>query len=630
MFNIEEELKKLPDKPGVYIMHDAEDHILYVGKAVVLKNRVRQYFQVGYKRSPKIEKMVSHIAWFEYIVTDSETEALVLECNLIKEHRPPYNTMLTDDKGYPFIRISVSEAYPRIFLARKIKRDGSKYFGPYTSHGAVRDAIKLTQKLYRLRTCNRRLPEDIGKARPCLNYHIGLCNAPCQGYVSQEEYNAAISKAVDFLGGNTAPVKKEAAEKMNEAAETLDFETAASWRDLINAIASLEECQKITGTGGDDRDIIAIAADEGAPEEPKDAIAQVFFVREGRLIGREHFHLRIAPYESEKKEQLIGAVIKQFYAGTPFLPHEILLEKMPEDAALLQSWLSEKAGHKVSFTVPQKGDKAKLLKMTGENAKLVLSQNKEQIKREEAKTIGAVRALSELLGIPGISRTEAYDISNISGFLSVGSMVVFEQGKAKRNDYRKFRIKTVEGPNDYASLYEVITRRFLHGQKEREAADHTSFSVFPDLIMMDGGKGQVNVAEEALAALGIDIPVCGMVKDDNHRTRGLYYNGKELPIDTHSEVFHFITRVQDEAHRFAIEYHRSLRGKGQVHSMLDDIDGIGPARRKALMRTFATIEAMKNATLKQLLDVPEMNRPSAIRVYAFFHDGEIPEGEDGI
>lgn len=635
-FNISEELKKLPDKPGVYIMHDADDAVLYVGKAVVLKNRVRQYFQAGYKRSPKIEKMVSHIARFEYIVTDSETEALVLECNLIKEYRPPYNTMLTDDKAYPFIRISVSEEYPRIFLAHKLKRDGAKYFGPYTSRGAVKDAIKLTQRLYHVRSCSRRLPQDIGKARPCLNYHLGLCKAPCQGYISQEEYAQSIKKALDFLNGNYAPVRREAKEKMLEASEKLDFEGAAAWRDLIKGISALEECQKISDVGGDDRDIIALALDQPAEAEEavvrsdeagesRDAIAQIFFVRDGKLIGRDHFHLRVADFESAEREHLISTVIKQYYAGTPFLPHEILIEKMPEDAGLLQKWLGEKAGRKVALTVPERGDKAKLLKLAGENAHIILSRNKEQIKREEARTSGALRELASMLGIPQIVRTEAYDISNISGFLSVGSMVVFENGKPKKNDYRKFRIKTVEGPNDYASLYEVITRRFSHGLTERNSAEQTSFSAFPDLVMMDGGKGQVKMAEDALAALGLDIPVCGMVKDDNHRTRGLYFRGAEVPIDKKSEVFNLITRVQDEAHRFAIEYHRSLRGKGQVHSILDDIDGIGPARRKALMRTFGTVEAMKEASLADLLAIPEINRPAAIKVYAFFHDGEIPE-----
>ena len=685
MFDIDTELKKLPDKPGVYIMHDAQDRILYVGKAVVLKNRVRQYFQKGYKRSPKIEKMVSHIAWFEYIITDSETEALVLECNLIKEHRPPYNTMLTDDKAYPFIRVSVNEAYPRVFLARKIKRDGSKYFGPYTSHGAVRDTIKLVQKLFMLRSCSRSLPEDTGKARPCLNYHIGLCKGPCQGSVSSEEYKKQIDGAIDFLNGNYDKIKRELKGLMNEASSAMDFEAAANYRDEIAAIESLEECQKISSTDGDDRDIIAIAREEkvagsgeagageagegeagdgeaGAGEAGEgddlygEAVAQIFFVREGKLIGRDSVHIRTA---GDDDAQVAEAMIKQFYAGTPFLPHEILMENEPADAAALTAWLSSKAGHQVEIKIPQRGDKHKLLAMAAENARLLLSQNKEQLKREEARTSGAVKELSRILGIPGLFRMEAYDISNISGFQSVGSMVVFEGGKPRRNDYRKFRIKTVEGPNDYASLYEVITRRFEHGLSEKDGAGggdsisesgtfegdsfnengglsegagirgsakaKTSFSHFPDVIMMDGGKGQVNVCLEALSALGLNIPVCGMVKDDNHRTRGLYYNGEELAIDKRGEVFHMITRLQDEAHRFAIEYHRSLRGKNQVHSVLDDIPGIGPARRKALMREFKDIDEIKSADYNRLLGIPEINKSAAAMIHAYFHDGDTGE-----
>ncbi|MBQ7246553.1 MAG: excinuclease ABC subunit C [Lachnospiraceae bacterium] len=676
MFNIPEELKKLPDRPGVYLMHDAEDRIIYVGKAIVLKNRVRQYFQAGYKRSPKIEKMVSQIAWFEYIVTDSETEALVLECNLIKEHSPKYNTMLTDDKAYPYIRISVSEAFPRVTLARRLHRDGARYYGPYTTGTSVRDAIKMVQKLFCLRSCSRRLPEETGKERPCLNYHIGLCKAPCQGFISQEEYRRQIEAAEDFLKGNYGPVKKDVTARMQDAAERLDFESAASWREVLYTINHMEESQKISDTDQENRDIIAIARGEvnapkkdddqpegtheaGAPgvstgEEGvfyEDAIAQVFFVREGKLIGRDHVHMRVAPGDSDA--QILSDFIKQFYAGTPFLPRELFLETEPEEAELIGSWLTGKAGHKVSLIVPQRGDKHRLMQLAADNAKILLSKSKEEEKRKEARTIGAVRELGDILGIPGLRRIEAYDISNISGFQSVGSMVVFENGEPRKNAYRKFRIKSVEGPNDYASLYEVIYRRFAHGLEEMRllggpdlpvetqagiaglddvrAADASEnrrmngFSAFPDVILMDGGKGQVHVAQEALAALGVDIPVCGMVKDDNHRTRGLYYNDVELPIDRHGELFHMITRIQDEAHRFAITFHRSLRGKDQVHSILDDIDGIGPARRKALMRTFPSLEQIKAATVDELSAIPEMNRPAARVVYAFFHDGEIVE-----
>lgn len=618
MFDISEQLKKLPDKPGVYIMHDADDHVLYVGKAVVLKNRVRQYFQAGYKRSSKIEKMVSLIAWFEYIVTDSETEALVLECNLIKEHRPPYNTLLTDDKAYPFIRISTSEKYPRIFFARNVKRDGSKYFGPYTSVVAVRDTIKLAKKLYSIRSCNRKLPEDIGKARPCLNYHIGLCKAPCQGYVSEEEYQAQVAKAAEFLGGKYSAVRRELTEKMKAASNEMDYETAATMRDLIASIDSLEECQKITSAGGDDRDIIAIARDD------REAVAQVFFVRGGKLIGRDQINIRVATGDENKV--VLSEVIKQFYAGTPYMPREILVEEDPEDKDLLEKWLSEKTAGKVSIKAPVRGDKHKLLILAKENAGLLLSQNKEQLKRAEARTIGAVKNIESLLGIPNISRMEAYDISNISGFLSVGSMVVFEGGKPRRNDYRKFRIKTVDGPNDYASLYEVITRRISRGLREIDGEEKkTSFSRLPDLIMMDGGKGQVKMAKEALAALGVSIPVCGMVKDDNHRTRALYFEGREVEIEKRGETFALITNIQDEAHRFAIEYHRSLRGKNQVRSILDDIDGIGPARRKALMDTFGSIDNIASASTDELRNVPGMTLSAAQMVYAFFHEGEVEE-----
>ena len=624
MFDIKEELKKLPDKPGVYIHHDASDNIIYVGKAINLKNRVRKYFQPGYNKSPKIERMVSKIAWFETIVTDSETEALVLECNLIKEHRPKYNTMLTDDKGYPYIQVTVDEEFPRVMLARTAKRDKSRYYGPYTSAGAVKDTIRLVQKLYKIRSCSRRLPEDIGKERPCLNHHIGQCDAPCQGKVLPEVYRESIEKVQDFLGGNYAPVEKMLERKMRAAAEDLDFESAAALRELLFSVRHMEERQKMVDNGLENRDIVALAV------EGKDAIVQVFFVREGKLIGRDHFHVRVA--DGDSKAQILTDFVKQFYSGTPFLPKEIFVPETLDDEKLIQEWLTAKAGHKVSLVVPRRGEKHKLVELAEKNAQLVLSQDKEKVKREEARTIGAVRQLGEMLDLPGLNRMEAYDISNISGFESVGSMVVYEKGKPKRNDYRKFRIRSVQGPNDYASMEEVLTRRFTHGLEEakllRERGMEDSygkFTAFPDLIMMDGGKGQVNIAEQVLDKLGISIAVCGMVKDDNHRTRGLYFRGEEVPIDRHSEVFQLITRIQDEAHRFAIEYHRARRGKAQVHSILDDIDGVGPARRKALMREFGTIEAMQAATVDEIAALPEMNRSVAKVVYAFFHEGEIPE-----
>lgn len=617
-FNIEEELKKLPSQPGVYIMHDSRDEIIYVGKAISLKNRVRQYFQSSRNKTAKIEQMVSRIARFEYIITDSELEALVLECNLIKEHRPRYNTMLKDDKTYPYIKVTVYEDFPRILFARDMKKDKSKYFGPYTSAGAVKDTIDLIHKLYQIRTCSRSLPKDIGRERPCLNYHIKQCQAPCQGYIDKEEYGRNISQALDFLGGKYAPVLKMLEEKMLAASEEMDFEKAIEYRDLLNSVKQIAQKQKITDSGMEDRDIIAMAKDE------KDAVVQVFFVREGRLIGREHFHVAIATAEDNR--QILTSFVKQFYSGTPFIPKELWVQTGLEDEDIIKEWLTAKRGQKVKLVVPQKGQKERLVELAERNAALVLSQDKEKIKREELRTIGAMNEVAGLMGLQGVRRIEAYDISNISGFESVGSMIVYEDGKPKRNDYRKFKIKWVKGPNDYASMNEVLTRRFSHGLTEAESLkqkgmdeEFGSFTRFPDLIMMDGGRGQVNIALAVLKDLNLSIPVCGMVKDDNHRTRGLYYNNVEIPIDRHSEGFRLITRIQDEAHRFAIEYHRSLRSKGQVKSILDDIPGIGPARRKALMRQFKGLEAIKEASAEELASLPGMNAQAAKSVYEFFH-----------
>lgn len=618
MFNIEEELKKLPAQPGVYIMHDAKDEIIYVGKAISLKNRVRQYFQSSRNKTSKIEQMVSRIARFEYIVTDSELEALVLECNLIKEHRPRYNTMLKDDKTYPYIKVTVSEEYPRILFSRIMRKDKNKYFGPFTSAGAVKDTIDLIHKIYRIRTCTRKLPEDIGKDRPCLYYHIKQCDAPCQGYISKEDYQKSVKQVLDFLNGKYDPVINYLADKMTAASDAMEFEKAIEYRELLNSVRKVAQKQKITSQSMDDRDIIAMAKDE------RDAVVQVFFVRDGRLIGREHFHLTISAAEDDS--QILNSFVKQFYAGTPFVPHEIWVQEELEDADILSSFLTAKRGQKVKIVVPKKGSKEQLVELAEKNAKMVLSQDKEKIKREELRTIGAMNQIGEWIGLTGIRRIEAYDISNISGFESVGSMIVYEDGRPKRNDYRKFRIKTVKGPNDYASMREVLLRRFSHGLEETkklvsEGGDLSfgSFTRFPDLLMMDGGRGQVNIALEVLAELQIEIPVCGMVKDDNHRTRGLYYNNVEVPIDRHAEGFKLITRIQDEAHRFAIEYHRSLRSKEQVRSVLDDISGIGPARRKALMRYFKEIEAIRSAEVEELMKVPQMNRKAAEAVYTFFH-----------
>ena len=612
MFDIQEELKKLPGKPGVYLMHGEKDEIIYVGKAISLKNRVRQYFQSSRNKGPKIEQMVTHITRFEYIITDSELEALVLECNLIKEHRPKYNTMLMDDKSYPFIKVTVQEPFPRIMLARQMKKDKAKYFGPYTSVGAVRDTIELIRKLYKIRSCNRRLPRDIGLERPCLNYHIHQCDAPCQGYVDQQEYRESIDQVLQFLNGNYDLILGDLQRKMEEASEAMEYERAIEYRDLLQSVQKIAQKQKITDTAGDDRDIVAMAKDL------EDAVVQVFFVRNGRLIGRDHFFLRLTG--DETKGEILSSFIKQFYAGTPYLPAELMMQEEPGDMELLEEWLTEKRGHKVHIRIPKKGSKEKLVELAQRNATLILTKDKERLKREEGRTIGAVKEIENLLGMRGIVRMEAYDISNISGYASVGSMVVYEKGRPKRSDYRKFRIKSVQGPDDYASMEEVLTRRFEHGRREQEEGKvENSFTAFPDLILMDGGRGQVNIALEVLDQLRIHIPVCGMVKDDNHRTRGLYYNNVEIPIDRNSEGFKLITRIQDEAHRFAIEYHRKLRGQGQVHSVLDDIPGIGPARRKDLMRRFPGLEAIRNADVETLKELPSMNEAAAESVYNFFH-----------
>lgn len=612
MFHIEEELKKLPAKPGVYLMHDEKDQIIYVGKAISLKNRVRQYFQASRNKGAKIEQMVTHIRRFEYIVTDSELEALVLECNLIKEHRPKYNTMLMDDKGYPFIKVTTNEAYPRIMLAREMKKDKAKYFGPYTSAAAVKDTIDLIRKLYQIRSCNRNLPKDMGKERPCLNYHIKQCKAPCQNYISEEEYRKFIDEAIRFLNGHYEGILKDLEEKMAEASEQMEFERAIEYRELLNSVKQIAQKQKITDSSGEDRDILAVAKDA------EDAVVQVFFIRGGRLIGRDHFFLRNASEDS--KSRILESFIKQFYAGTPFIPSELMLQEEIQERDIIEQWLSKKKEQRVHIRVPKKGEKEKLVELARTNAALVLNTDKERLKREEGRTIGAVKEIEKLLGLSGIVRMEAFDISNTSGFASVGSMVVYEKGKPKRNDYRKFKIKSVQGPDDYASMEEVLTRRFCHGLEELENGDEMgSFTTFPDLILMDGGRGQVNIALQVLEKLDLHIPVCGMVKDDSHRTRGLYYNNVEIPIDRHSEGFKLITRIQDEAHRFAIEFHRKLRSQGQVHSVLDDIPGVGPARRKALMKHYANLEEIKNASVEELQNLPSMNEKSAIEVYSFFH-----------
>lgn len=616
MFDFEEELKKLPEKPGVYIMHDANDAIIYVGKAVKLRNRVRQYFRPSHNEGIKKDQMVKQIARFEYIITDSELEALILECNLIKEHRPKYNTMLRDDKTYPYIKVTLGEEFPRVLFCRQIKKDKSKYFGPYTSATAVKDTIDLLHKLYQIRTCNRKLPKDIGKERPCLNYHIHQCQAPCQGYITKEEYAQNIEHVLEFLNGNYQGILKELEEKMQKASQEMEFEKAIEYRELLNSVRAVAQKQKITNTDGEDKDIIAMAKDD------RDAVVQVFFIRGGKLIGRDHFYLRIGNEETESA--ILTTFLKQFYAGTPYIPKELMLQSQVEEPEVIAEWLSKRKGQKVYIRIPQKGNKERLVELARKNAELVLSQDKERMKREEGRTIGAMKEIAALLGMEEIKRVEAFDISNTSGFESVGSMIVYEKGKPKRSDYRKFKLRTVQGPDDYASMYEVLTRRFRHGLQEQQELEDGSqelgnFNRFPDLLMMDGGKGQVNIALAVLEELHLDIPVCGMVKDDNHRTRGLYYQNEEIPMDKNSEGFRLITRIQDEAHRFAIEYHRSLRSKSQVHSVLDDIPEIGAARRKALMRNFDSIDDIRNAKIEELEAVESMNRRSAEAVYKFFH-----------
>lgn len=617
LFDIEEELKKLPAKPGVYLMHNAQDEIIYVGKAIRLKNRVRQYFQDSRNLTPKIAQMVTHIARFEYIITDSELEALVLECNLIKEYRPKYNTMLTDDKTYPYIKVTTGEAYPRILFSRLMKKDKSKYFGPYTSAGAVKDTIELLRKIYKIRTCHRNLPKDIGIGRPCLYYYIGQCEAPCQGLISQEDYQKQIHQVLQFLGGNYEPVIQMLTDQMMKASEAMAYEKAMEYRDLIRSIQQITEKQKVTSSQMEDKDVIGLA------RAGNEAVVQVFFIRNGRLIGRDHYYL--TGVESESRSAVLTSFVKQFYGESPFVPRELMLPETIEDSEIILHWLSEKRGQKVVLRVPKKGQKERLVELANKNALNILNKDSEKLKREEARTVGAVRELADLLGLPLLTRMEAYDISNISGFEKVGSMVVYEKGKPKRSAYRKFKIRDIQGQDDYHSLEEVLTRRFTHGQREQKEleAKHMdaamgSFSLFPDLILMDGGKGQVHIAQKVLMELGLDIPVCGMVKDDFHRTRGIYFDDEEIVIDRTSEAFRLVTRIQDEAHRFAIEYHRSLRSKTQVRSILEDIPGIGEARRKALMRYYGDIQKIREASVEELKQVPSMNEAAAESVYTFF------------
>lgn len=611
-FDLKKELKQLPDRPGVYLMHDADDHVIYVGKAKVLKNRVRQYFQTGIRRTAKIEMMISHIAWFEYIVVDSELEALVLENNLIKEHTPKYNTLLKDGKTYPYIKVTVGEDYPRVLMTREQKKDRAKYFGPYALGGSIGGMIELLRKIFHIRTCSLSLPKDIGKERPCLYYQIGQCDAPCANLIGKEEYNASVEKVIRFLSHDYDDVLKLLQGKMLQASENLEFEKAAEYRDLIRQVEALHQEQKADDSLTEERDIIAYAGKDG------NTVVSVFFERDGRLVGREHHYME----QAEEPEVFLSEFMKQFYDGMPYIPKEIVVETEPEEQALLEEWLTAKKGRNVHIRIPKIGGKEHLVRLAKQNAEMVLRQDMEKLSREEKRTKGAVEELAELLGLTGVHRMESYDISNISGFLSVGSMVVFTDGKPRKSEYRKFRIKSVEGPNDYASMEEVLTRRFLHGMEERRQQKESSFTRYPDVILMDGGKGQVHIAEEVLKRLGLSIPVAGMVKDDNHRTRGLYFHDEELPIGMRSEGFSLLTRIQDETHRFAIEYHKSLRAKEQVKSSLDDIPGIGPKRRRILMRYYDNMECLRAASTEEIAGLPGMNRKVAESVSAYLREHE--------
>ena len=620
-FNVSEELKKLPHEPGVYIMRDADDTIMYVGKAKDLHQRVRSYFRKIVGRGPYIDKMVSLIDRFEYIVTDSEMEALVLENNLIKENSPKYNTMLKDDKTYPYIKITLGEEYPRVVISRRMTKDKSKYFGPYQGPASVKDVIDLVNKLFKLRTCRKQLPQDIGTGRACLNYHMGQCMSPCEGRITHEEYDIRVRNAIDFLNGDYKDAMKNLEKRMLEHSEKMEFEEAAKIRDLFAAVKRISDRQKLSTYDEEEQDIVAVACDDS------DAVIQVFFVRGGKMVGRDHYHM--TNVSGIASSEILLDFVKQFYGGTPFIPSKIILSEEVEEVQLLEEWLTAKRGAKTKIVIPKIGQKEKLVELASKNALLLLTQDKDELKRREAKTIAAVHDLEQLLDIPNLNRLEAFDISNISGFLNVGSMVVFERGVAKKNDYRKFRMKTVEGPNDYACMKEVLTRRFVHGMEEKSELKEKdidesfgSFSRFPDLIMMDGGRGQVNIALEVLDELGLQIPVCGMVKDNHHNTRGLYFNNVEIPIDTHSEGFKLITRIQDEAHRFAIEFHRSLRSKSQTHSVLDDIPGVGEARRRAIMRAFRSIDEVRKASVEELSSINEIPINVAEAIYAYFNGSD--------
>ncbi len=613
MFDFEKELKELPLKPGVYIMKDKNETVIYVGKAKILRNRVRQYFQ-SRDKGAKVEAMVSHIASFEYIVTETEVEALILENNLIKKYSPKYNIMLTDDKTYPYIKLTSNEMFPRVFMTRQKGRDKAKYFGPFTAAGMVKENLELINNVWQLRRCNKKFPRDIGKERPCLNYHIGRCLAPCTGRVTEEEYKEHTDGVERFLSGKHDEIINDLEEKMLAASEELEYEKAAKYRDSIEAIKKMGEKQAVEDMADCDRDVLGLARANG------DAVVQVFFIRGGKLVGREHFMLFYP--DGVSRGETVENFIKQFYGGTPFIPKEILVGEEIADREAIEEWLTAVKRQRVSVIIPKKGTKNRLCRMADENALVILEKHGEDIKREKRRTTGALEEIKTALGGDfDINRIESYDISNTQGFESVGSMVVFEGGKPKRSDYRKFKIKSVYGPNDYASMEEVLTRRFMRYKKEtEEQTEKPKFNILPDVLFIDGGKGHVHTAEGVISKMGLNVPVCGMVKDSRHRTRGLIYNGREVLLPPNSEGFKLVTRIQDEVHRFAIEYHRHSREKREFRSVLDDIKGIGEIRRKRLIKHFGDIEGIKKASIEELSSVEGMDSRAAKAVYDFFHN----------
>lgn len=609
MFDIKEELKKLPSLPGVYLMKNELDQIIYVGKAISLKNRVKQYFQKSKNHSIKTIRLVEQIRSFEYIVTSSELEALVLECNLIKRYNPKYNIRLKDDKHYPYIKVDTHTAFPRVTVVRSMKKDGAKYFGPYTDVNAMWELVEIIKKTWSLRTCTRVLPRDINKERACLNYHIGQCSGPCIAKISESEYKQIIDEVIAFLSGKYHDIIKRLEKGMEEAAMNLEFEKAATLRDQLSAIKKIEQKQTASNSSMEDQDVIAFARSE------KDTLMQIYFVRQGKLVGREHF--LINETEGEEIETLFREFMLQFYSEASFIPKQILVEKVPYDLELLEEYLTMQRGSKVTVVHPQKGSKHNLLELASKNAYITLSQFGDELRRQEARTKGALREIQEALDFTGtLNRIEAYDISNTQGIESVGGMVVFENGKPKRSDYRKFKIKSIKGPNDYGSMEEVLDRRIARLVQKGE---EDSFAKMPDLIMMDGGKGQVGIAEKVIEKYGLNIPVCGMVKDDRHRTRGLLHHNEEVILKTASEGFKLITRIQDEVHRFSIEYHKKLRSKAQVQSVLDEIKGVGKERKKYLMQAFKSVELLRQATLEEIEAVPGITKDVAVNIYTFFH-----------